>query len=165
MGKQHRLHKESKTRDFIKAVHTSLTPETLKVLDPKKSQPKSDADILKEIESENKETKVYFQPPCRTQSMLPQNLSKLPETGNPLSIFVGMFGAIPRWKKGVTVNFAAYANGYLVPQDAVYAAQQLNQAAIYWNSLNVGTSFSWVRPLPCLPWSPSPKIPLLATFS
>jgi len=147
MGRQHRQHKESKTRDFIDSVNTSLNAETLKVVDPKKCQPKSDADILNEIKSENQETKLSFQPPCRTQSMLPQNLSKLPKSGDPLSIFVGMFGAIPRWKKGSTVNFAAYANGYLAPQDAVYAAQQLNQAAIYWNSLNVGASFSWVGKL------------------
>jgi hypothetical protein len=68
----------------------------------------------------------------------------MPAEADPLSIFVGLFGTIPRWVKGSHVQFAAYAGGYPSPADAIYAAQQLNEAALYWNAMNVGVTFEWV---------------------
>jgi len=81
---------------------------------------------------------------CITQESLPIR----PATGgDPLSIWVGWGGRIPRWKKGQVVQFAALAGGYPTPNHAIFAAYKLNEAAIQWNRYNVGVTFKWVSKL------------------
>jgi hypothetical protein len=81
---------------------------------------------------------------CATQESLPVSL---PTSADPLSIWIGFGGKIPRWKKGQVVQFAAFAGGYPTPMHAVFAAYKLNEAAIQWNSLNIGVTFKWVTKL------------------
>jgi len=79
-------------------------------------------------------------PSCVSQFPLAANLSTLPA-----EIVIGLLKEIPRWVRGSVINFAAYSEGYPKPEDAVYAAQQLNRAALFWNSKRVGVTFKWVR--------------------
>ena len=80
---------------------------------------------------------------------VPSCLSQFPLAANkdPMSpeMVIGLLAEIPRWVRGSVINFAAYSGGYPKPEDAVYAAQQLNRAALLWNSKNVGVTFRWVR--------------------
>jgi len=80
---------------------------------------------------------------CATQESLPVSTT----SADPLSIWVGWGGKIPRWKKGQVVQFAAFSGGYPTPNHAVFAAYKLNEAAIQWNSLNIGVTFKWVSKL------------------
>jgi len=77
---------------------------------------------------------------CLTQITTPFQAS----ASDPLAIWIGAGGTIPRWKKGQVVQFAALANGYPSTSHAVFAAYKLNEAAIQWNSLEVGVTFKWV---------------------
>lgn len=78
-------------------------------------------------------------PSCVSQFPLAANLSTLSA-----EIVIGLLKEIPRWVRGSVINFAAYSEGYPTAGDAVYAAQQLNRAALFWNSKNVGVTFKWV---------------------
>ena len=79
---------------------------------------------------------------------VPSCVSQLPLAANkdPMSpeMVIGLLTEIPRWVRGSVINFAAYSGGFPKPEDAVYAAQQLNRAALFWNSKNVGVTFRWV---------------------
>ncbi|KAH8586810.1 hypothetical protein B0O99DRAFT_700782, partial [Bisporella sp. PMI_857] len=66
---------------------------------------------------------------------------------DPLSIWVGWGGVIPRWKKGQVVQFAVLPGSFPTPYHAAFAAYKLNEAAIQWNSLNIGVTFKWVSKL------------------
>jgi len=77
---------------------------------------------------------------CVTQNAVPFQSS----ASDPLAIWIGEGGIIPRWKKGQVVQFAALANGYPSSSHAAFAAYKLNEAAIQWNSLNVAVNFKWV---------------------
>lgn len=83
---------------------------------------------------------------------VPSCVSQFPLAANkdPMSpeMVIGLLTEIPRWVRGSVINFAAYSGGYPKPEDAVYAAQQLNRAALFWNSKNVGVTFRWVRLTP-----------------
>lgn len=78
-------------------------------------------------------------PLCVTQFPQAANKSSLPA-----EVVLGLLNEIPRWVRGSVINFAAYSGGYPKPEDAVYAAQQLNRAALFWNSKRVGVTFRWV---------------------
>jgi hypothetical protein len=60
---------------------------------------------------------------------------------------VGLGTVITRWAKSQTVNFAALANGYPQPEQALLAAYALREAADEWNQLNLGVRFKWVEKL------------------
>lgn len=139
MDKPHskRAHRK---QDFVQAVEKHLGSQAIQVLSPDVHGSKEwhDGPELQKVE-------LGVQPPCQTQAPLPENLAKLPVETDPLSIFVGLFATIPRWVKGSVIQFAAYAGGYSQSEDAIYAAQQLNRAALYWNTKNVGVTFKWVR--------------------
>lgn len=78
-------------------------------------------------------------------SEVPSCMSQSPQAANkPAAAVIGLLKEIPRWVRGSVVNFAAYTEGYPNRDDAVYAAQQLNRAALYWNSKRVGVTFRWV---------------------
>jgi hypothetical protein len=126
--------------DFVIAVKKHLGSQAIEVLQPDVHGSNESHD---EPQPQNVELDAV--PVCQTQAPLPQNLAQLPAESDPLSIFVGLFGTIPRWVKDSVVQFAAYSGGYPRPEDAVYAAQQLNKAALYWNTKNVGVTFRWVR--------------------
>lgn len=81
--------------------------------------------------------------PCQTQVSLPVRPLKV----DPEAIWVGYGGIIPRWKRGSTVNWAAYANGYPQPDQAKFAAYRLYEATKTWNSFNLGVQFKWVGAL------------------
>jgi hypothetical protein len=130
--------KPRRVHEFVDAVTKSLGAQAVQVVDPDKHGSKE------QPKGVPKSVKLNFTPLCRSQGSLPENLAKLPTKADPLSIFVGLFGTIPRWNKGSVVNFAAYAGGYPTPEDAIYAAEHLNRAAVYWNNLNIGVTFRWV---------------------
>jgi hypothetical protein len=81
---------------------------------------------------------------CVTQEGLPVSPA---ETSDPLSLWIGWGGSIPRWKKGQVVQFAALAGGYPTRNHAIFAAYKLNEAAVKWNSLRIGVTFRWVSKL------------------
>jgi len=81
---------------------------------------------------------------CVTQETLPITASA---SSDPLGIWIGAGNIIPRWKKGQVVQFVALAGGYPTPAHAYFAAYKLNEAAIQWNSLNIGVTFKWVSNL------------------
>jgi len=81
---------------------------------------------------------------CTTQESIAVNLAT---SGDPLAIWIGVGGTIPRWKKGQVVQWAAYAGGYPTSAHANFAAYKLNEAAIQWNSLSIGVTFKWVTKL------------------
>ena len=74
---------------------------------------------------------------------LPTNLRK---PGNPALINIGLDGEIPRWRKGATVRWAAFAYGYDEDEDSVYAATSMQKAAEEWNKLGIGLKFEQVSP-------------------
>ena len=80
---------------------------------------------------------------CVTQAQT----SDRPTSSEPTSIILGLYGVIPRWKKQTTVNFAVYAGGWPSSNHANFAAYRLNEAAVTWNSLNLGVTFKWVGTL------------------
>ncbi|KAH8588336.1 hypothetical protein B0O99DRAFT_525216 [Bisporella sp. PMI_857] len=80
---------------------------------------------------------------CVTQESLPVSTT----SADPLSIWVGWGGVIPRWKKGQVVQFAVLPGSFPTPYHAAFAAYKLNEAAIQWNSLNIGVTFKWVSKL------------------
>lgn len=113
--------------------------DALAVLDPSK-----EARDSKEATHQNgSSSKLESSPVCMTQDPVPPQF----RDSDPFQIFVGLFTSIARWKKGSTVNFAAYAGGYPSSGDAVYAANQLNKAALEWNRHDVGVHFRWVGKL------------------
>jgi hypothetical protein len=67
-----------------------------------------------------------------------------PAAVKPDSLWVGLFGNVPLWKKGSVVNFSAYLSGYPSVAHAIYAASTLWQAAQKWNAADVGVRFQWV---------------------
>ena len=77
---------------------------------------------------------------CVTQAQS----SDAPTSSDPSSIILGIYGVIPRWKKQTTINFAVYSGGWPSPNHAIFAAYRLNEAALTWNSLNLGVTFKWV---------------------
>ncbi|KAK6430749.1 hypothetical protein LTR95_013093 [Oleoguttula sp. CCFEE 5521] len=133
---------------LIAEVIKRLGDAQIAVLDPSKDGPKDANEELKAATAESKE-KVDLSkvPDCQSQPALPKNLEGLGDDSHALDLWIGLGGRIPRWKRGVEINFAAYSNGYAKPEDAVYAARQLNRAALYWNSLKVGVTFKWVARL------------------
>ncbi|KAL7948360.1 hypothetical protein V8C42DRAFT_342404 [Trichoderma barbatum] len=78
---------------------------------------------------------------CMTEEKLPIRPS---QKSDPFSLWIGLYGDIPRWKKGQVVQFAALAGGYPTPEHATFAAYKLNLAAMEWNSLDIGVTFKWV---------------------
>ena len=83
---------------------------------------------------------------CITQD----NLPVAPAPGSepdPLGLWVGWGGKIPRWKKGQTVNWAVLSQGFPSFNHAIFSAYKFNEAAIQWNGLNVGVQFKWVNKL------------------
>jgi hypothetical protein len=87
------------------------------------------------------EASIQDVPSCVSQFPLAANLSPLSA-----EMVIGLLKEIPRWVRGSVINFAAYSTGYSNSADAVYAAQQLNRAALFWNSKRVGVTFKWVSP-------------------
>jgi hypothetical protein len=82
---------------------------------------------------------------CLTQKPVPVQLAT---DSDHLHIFVGLFTSVTHWKKNSTVNFATYSAGYPGGEDdAIYAANALNAAALEWNGKNVGVQFRWVDKL------------------
>jgi len=147
-SRRHGHHAHAERIDvFVGEVNRGKQEDILKTIDPSEHGHGKDQSLEAIKQEAKKEAKLSGTAPCQTQSPLPTVLTKVdPETGV-LDAYVGLFGNIPRWVKGSVINFAAYANGYPGDGDAVFAAQQLNKAALYWNSLNVGVNFKWVGPL------------------
>jgi len=82
---------------------------------------------------------------CLTQKPVPAQLAA--DSGH-LQIFVGLSTSITRWKQGSVVKFATYSTGYPGgDDDAIYAANALNEAALEWNRNGVGVTFEWVDKL------------------
>ncbi|PVH68135.1 zincin [Cadophora sp. DSE1049] len=86
---------------------------------------------------------------CATQVSIPNPVVEQKEHHKPRpdEIWIGLWGLIPRWKKGSTVNYTAYGRGYLGPDHAFYAAYRLYEAAEKWNNLDIGIKFKWVSKL------------------
>ncbi|KAH6871905.1 hypothetical protein B0T10DRAFT_522720 [Thelonectria olida] len=82
--------------------------------------------------------------PCVTQEVLPIAPSS---ASDPLGLWIGWGGSIPRWQKGQVVKFAALAGGYPTPNHAIFSAYKLNEAAIQWNNVKLGVTFEWVSKL------------------
>lgn len=122
--------------ELIKRLKDNLVAGGLDTLDPEKVK-----DIKTSVSEELSVPDFKYR--CTTQASMPMRTANL----DPASIWVGLFGKIPRWKKGVTVNFAAYAGGYPTPNHAIFAAYRLWEAAKIWNNLNVGVQFKWVGKL------------------
>lgn len=78
--------------------------------------------------------------PCTTQAQS----NEFMDPSDPASIVIGLNGAVPRWKKNTTVNYAVYARNWPSYNHAVFAAYRLYEAAMAWNALNLGVSFKWV---------------------
>jgi hypothetical protein len=70
-----------------------------------------------------------------------------PPKANPDSLWVGLSGEVPMWRKGATVNVTGYDAGYPSRDHALYAAQSLWKAAEKWNAAAVGITFQWVSKL------------------
>jgi len=117
--------------------------ETIQADPEMKNVPQNIASML-EISSSALLTVPQSKYTCITQEGLPVVPTN---TSDPLSIWIGWGGSIPRWKKGQVVQFAALAGGYPSPNHAIFSAYKLNEAAIQWNSLNVGVTFKWVSKL------------------
>ncbi|KAH7025219.1 uncharacterized protein B0I36DRAFT_332742 [Microdochium trichocladiopsis] len=66
---------------------------------------------------------------------------------DPLGIWLGWGGSIPRWQRGEEVRFAALRRGYPTSNHATFAAYKLNEAAKMWNDAKVGVTFKWVDEL------------------
>ncbi|KAM6513681.1 hypothetical protein FALCPG4_016055 [Fusarium falciforme] len=82
---------------------------------------------------------------CVTQVSMPDPPTRPKEKKpGPEEIWIGLWGVIPRWKYGETVNYTAYKNGWLSPSHAYYATYKLYEAAEKWNSLKVGVKFHYV---------------------
>lgn len=145
--KEHRDRKDgdkaSRRLTFVKLLEKLLGAREVEVLQPTESESVEDEGRPVTESSFN----ITTPPICATQGVTPGNVSdsNLPAKSDDLGIIVGLLGSIPRWHKGSVINFAAYARGYPTDADAVYAAQQLNRAALYWNRINVGVTFRWVR--------------------
>ncbi|KAK3392832.1 hypothetical protein B0H63DRAFT_386130 [Podospora didyma] len=58
---------------------------------------------------------------------------------------VGLNKECPRWAPGSVIKWVAWTQGFKTPEDATYAAQQLNIAATKWNELDIGVKFEWVE--------------------
>lgn len=142
----HRAHAE-RIDIFVGEVNRGKQEGTLKTIDPYEHTHGKDQSIEVIKQDAAKEVKLRETTPCQTQPPLPTVLTKVDPKAGVLDAYVGLFGTIPRWVKGSVINFAAYAGGYPAAGDAVFAAQQLNKAALYWNSLDVGVTFKWVGTL------------------
>lgn len=81
---------------------------------------------------------------CATQKKLPVPPANM---SDPLGMYIGMGGKIPRWKKGQVIKFATLAAGYPTESHAIFSAYKLNEAALQWNSLDIGVTFQWVSKL------------------
>ncbi|KAM3502806.1 hypothetical protein MY10362_004593 [Beauveria mimosiformis] len=119
----------STTKEKLQVINNDggKVPATLTNADLKKDLPHKASDPPSDGEP------VYT---CVTQRNAPRS--------SPAAIMVGLFQEIPRWKIGSVINFAAYADGYPAPGDAIYAANCLIEAAEVWNSSKVGVTFKWV---------------------
>lgn len=137
----------NKTRqDFLNMLKDTVTEKALETIpaDPDmKNIPKNITTML-ETENSSLLTVPQSQYACMTEEPLPIKSS---DASDPLSLWIGFGGDIPRWKKGQVVQFAVLAGGYPTPNHAVYSAYKLNQAVTEWNNLQVGVSFKWVTKL------------------
>jgi hypothetical protein len=105
------------------------------------------SDILATVDPEIEASQLdyTFETATIENEEVPLCMSQSPQAANkPDELVLGLLTEIPRWVRGSVINFAAYSAGYPSPADAVYAAQQLNRAALYWNSKRVGVTFKWV---------------------
>ena len=104
------------------------------------------SDILATVNPEIEESQLdyTFEKATIPEIEVPSCVSQFPQAANKSAeVILGTLREIPRWVRGSVINFAAYSVGYPNPGDAVYAAQQLNRAALYWNSKRVGVTFKW----------------------
>lgn len=105
------------------------------------------SDILATVDPEIEASQLdhTFEKVTIPNEEVPLCMSQSPQAANkPDELVLGLLNEIPRWVRGSVINFAAYSTGYPNPDDAIYAAQQLNRAALYWNSKRVGVTFKWV---------------------
>ena len=98
-------------------------------------------------EIEATQTNFTFEKASIPEDEVPLCVTQFPQAANksslPAEVVIGLMNEIPRWVRGSVINFAAYSGGYPKAEDAVYAAQQLNRAALFWNSKRVGVTFRW----------------------
>lgn len=127
--------------EFIKSAQQALGSDAVRVLDPNNCTPKEDIDKPKgERDGEGKNFNVR----CATDMGMKPLPTNLQNDKNPVMIKIGLDGEIPRWRKGATVRWAAFASGYDEEEDAVYAATSMQMAAEEWNKLDVGVKFEQV---------------------
>lgn len=67
-----------------------------------------------------------------------------PDPNSVASIVIGPDRVAPRWRFGLTIIYATYADGYSDGGDAIYAANALIAATDEWNAVKVGVEFRWV---------------------
>ncbi|EXJ53315.1 uncharacterized protein A1O5_13437 [Cladophialophora psammophila CBS 110553] len=126
-------------KDRIRGFTEGPAGEALAILNPKKAK------LMKSEHKEGSALKPGTTFGCSTQKPVPVQLDT---DSSLLRIFVGLFVSVTRWKKNSSVNFATYMNGYPGGEDdAIYAANALNEAAEEWNRKAVGVTFNWVDKL------------------
>ncbi|KAK5044388.1 hypothetical protein LTR84_011299 [Exophiala bonariae] len=133
--------------DRVKSAEDALGEQALKILLPRDCKP--DVEGLKVNQARN-EHAVQSRPTthCATdKGMKPRLLNmqnKKPHLGG---LQIGLFDHIPRWRKNVTVNWVAFADGYETPDDALFAAKAMRRATEEWNALDFGVQFKQVDSL------------------
>ncbi len=62
-------------------------------------------------------------------------------------LYLGWNGIVGTWKSKSVIKFVVHGAGFPNPDDAVYAAHQLNAGAKMWNDVDIGVTFEWVERL------------------
>lgn len=130
-------------QEFFKMLKKNATARDLKTIpaDPDMKNIPPDIDSMLQLNSSAQLAVPQLKHTCITEKKFPFKPS---QKSDPLALWIGLFGDIPRWKKGQVVQFAAKAGGYPTPKHAIFAAYKLNMAAREWNSLDIGVTFKWV---------------------
>jgi hypothetical protein len=137
-------HKTSQKRQLLKALHARIGKERLETVGTLEEL-KREYGRLKLSDDMSLSDSKYD---CATQVSMPDPpMGPKEQKPGPEDIWVGLWGVIPRWKSGETVNYTAYKNGWVSPSHAYYAAYKLYEAAEKWNSLKVGVKFHYVSHL------------------
>ncbi|KAL7906107.1 hypothetical protein GGI35DRAFT_458757, partial [Trichoderma velutinum] len=130
-------------REFLEMLKKNATERDLRTItaDPDMKNIPPDIDAMLQLDSSAQLAVPRSRHTCITEKKLPVKPS---HKSDPLALWIGFFGKIPRWKKGQVVQFAARAEGYPTPKHAIFAAYKLNIAAREWNKLDIGVTFKWV---------------------
>lgn len=141
-------------KDFFEALRSHVPKEVLQMLPADPEEKNMPAEVASLLETGAQDFAGFAATAASKPYTCCTEVAR--DFSDPLALWVGFNGEVPRWKKGSVVNWAVQTTGftgpdvsipklpYPVPRDAVLAGYSMNRACAQWNALAAGVTFQWV---------------------